>query len=320
MILRLVLFFSVLWFAGRAAAFEKCAEGCPPGTSGGMYTSPLQQACLMTVAIIGPKDDWIPLKDAMDPCSPGMDENRACGLSQEMVDSILAAGVKFNCSGDKYSNDVAMNGWLLGDSASANEVTTNAHAIYDFKGKHLREPLDECKVSSFADLSNQSLIDPSKISLGGPLSTRTIATDRARVGLKEPLAGSKPMPFDPLKSGKIVVGRTLYMVSINPKDFKSVMIQACPVKRTVGSDKGQPRVLAIACDNAAGNSAALLVAPIFSESDVSRAQELHPVGLYKGAIEKVGDYKDWSLESGAENSGMAISLDSNWSRMPYKPE
>lgn len=195
MIYRLILPF-ILFASLGSSAIEMCPEDCPSGLT---INSQFEvMACVMKVAIIGPKDDRIPIQDATLPCPPNADPNLACGMTQEQVDSILAAGMRFQCPG---SDGGILNAWLLDDGkGDAERIYTNAHGIMQAGADKFVSKYKSCSVSPMTDLNQEIAIDPKQISLGSLTPNKDgMRRDRARIGLKGPVEG-KPLKLNTSKA------------------------------------------------------------------------------------------------------------------------
>jgi hypothetical protein len=252
-------------------------------------------------AVIGPGDGWQPLRLGA----------RALGISDRMVERILAAGVGMTCPGTVYKNGGALNGWFLGGDTGS--FYTNAHGVIDL-GANRRadfiEPLDKCVVQSWRDLSKQGAAAPS-YALRLPANRHELAlasfdpwrdsptADRARLALAGTVAGAEALALPDLAHLPIAIGEELIMVSLAPPAMRQPEIQACHI-RGVDLAAGGPGRLLSDCDNGFGNSAAL-----YFVRDPGAPGMLVPIAMHEGCYEKLGAGKGWDRDS---NTAVAILL------------
>lgn len=266
---------------------------------------PVGMAAPSMAAIIGPKLDWIPIEDATKPCPANPDPHLACGLSQEQVDSIMAAGMRFECPG---ADGGTLNAWALDDgTGDVGRVYTNAHAIVDEATETVVRRLPECRVMPYMKThKTRAYIDVEQIYLGTttPASSKT-SLDRARIVINDTLAGLIPLSFDPRQAAKLRPDVKLYLISLLPSNMTIVSIQACYALRPPFYVKERsPAVMGTDCDAAPGTSAGLYVRPHFQSN--GQVSSIEPVAIARGGVEKLGDYKDWD---GKKNTSTAIVLD-----------
>lgn len=263
----------------------------------------LVAACpgLALAAIIGPTDDWQPLRSGA----------RALGISSAMVERLLAAGVQMTCPGTVHRNGGALNGWFLGSDASS--FYTNAHGIIDLgadRRADFIEPLDECHVRSYRDLVARGARAAS-YRLDVPADRRSLALasfapqhdspsrDRARLRLRQVVAGARALALPDFGRLRLSVGQEVVMVSVRPPAMREPQIQACRIQ-SISQGGGGPGQLFTDCDNGFGNSAGLYLV-----RDPADPSMLVPIALHEGCHEKLGDHKGWSLE---DNTALGILL------------
>jgi len=260
---------------------------------------------LANAAVIGPTDDWKPLRSGA----------RQLGISDDMVGRILAAGVELTCPGTVYSNGGMLNGWFLGTGSKS--FYTNAHGVVDIglsdRQANFIEPLDKCTVHSYRDL----------IDRGGRATAYTLAVpqnrrllematfspqsappnqDRARLRLAVAITGSRALPLPDLNRLGLAVGQQLFLVSVAPPAMRAPVIEACHIMAL--KLNGGPGQIYSDCDNAAGNSAGLYLV-----RDPSRPGMLVPIALHEGCYEKIGNYKPWDINN---NTAVGILLQRNF--------
>lgn len=259
-------------------------------------------------AIIGPTDDWKPLRQGA----------KALGISDAMVQRILAAGVEMSCPGTVHRNGGALNGWFLGGDATS--FYTNAHGVIDTgadRRSDFIEPLDKCAVHSYRDLVSRGAAaasyaievpqDRNRLALATFQPQGDVPTqDRARLRLARLIAGARALAVPDLGSVGLSVGQEVIMVSVLPPSMREPEIQACHIQSIRLS--GGPGQLYTDCDNGFGNSAAL-----YFVRDRSNPGMLVPIALHEGCYEKLGNYKGWSL---TDNTAMAILLRSSFFSFP----
>lgn len=302
------LIFVIFSAFSTAHAVQMCPDECP---SGPIRNSQFEAiGCVMKTSTIGPKNDFIPIEDAMKPCPPNPDPHLACGMNAEQIASILNAGMRFECP---VADGGKLNAWALDDgTGDSDRVYTNGHAIAGAESKKILSDFKPCGVRPFSNLSDDlHLINPSDTVLGSwvPLGDKS-AKDRARMGLKDKIAGLVPLKFDPAKAKAIGKNDKLYMISLEPPKMERVVIQACNALKPptlIGPDV--PAIIGTDCDNYPGNSAALYIHPKFNGS--REVVNFDPVAIHRGGVEKVGDNKNWDLKT---NTGVAIILDENFNK------
>jgi hypothetical protein len=261
---------------------------------------------LALAAIIGPTNDWRPLRSGA----------HDLGISDQMVKRILAAGVGLTCPGSVHSNGGMLNGWFLGSDAQS--FYTNAHGIIDIgRADHQAnfvEPLDKCSVKSFSDLAtNGSGATGVPLALPQNRMQLALATfnpqnaapnlDRARLRLMHPIAGTRALPLPDFNRIRLAVGQEVILVSLTPPSMRSAEIQACHIQSINLKTMG-PGQLFTDCDNGFGNSAGL-----YFVRDPANHAMLLPIALHAGCHEKIGDHKGWSLEN---NTALGIMLQANF--------
>lgn len=265
--------------------------------------------CLAVAAIIGPTDDWRPLRTGA----------RALGISDQMVQRILAAGVEMTCPGTVHQNGGALNGWFLGGDASS--FYTNAHGIIDIGSDHKSnfiEPLDKCNVRSYRDLlASGSKATPYAIDVPQNRNALALASfqpqgdlpsqDRARLRLLRSIAGAKALALPDFNRIQLSVGEEVIMVSVLPPSMRSPEIQACHIQSINLRSMG-PGQLFTDCDNSFGNSAGL-----YFVRDPANPSMLLPIALHEGCHEKLGNYKGWNLEN---NTALGIMLRGSFFSFP----
>ena len=252
-------------------------------------------------AIIGPTDDWMPLR-------PGAHQ---LGISDQMVNRILAAGVKLTCPGTVHGNGGVLNGWFLGSDASG--FYTNAHGVIDLgpdNKPNFIEPLDKCAVLSYRDLVAKG-INATAYALSVPTNRSELALatfqpqgdsplrDRARLRLLRSIAGAKALALPDFDRISLSVGEQVIMVSLRPPGMRDPEIQACTIQ-SLNLRGRSPGQLFTDCDNNFGNSAAL-----YFVRDPADPSMLLPIALHEGCHEKLGDHKGWNIE---DNTAMGIML------------
>ncbi|HVW94010.1 MAG TPA: hypothetical protein VHB74_15575 [Devosia sp.] len=259
-------------------------------------------------AIIGPTDDWRPLRQGA----------RALGISDAMVQRILSAGVEMSCPGTVYRNGGALNGWFLG--ADTTSFYTNAHGVIDTgsdRRSNFIEPLDKCTVHSYRDLVSRGAGAASyAIDVPQDRTRLALATfqpqgdapsrDRARLRLSRLIAGARALAVPNLGSVGLAVGQEVILVSVQPPSMREPEIEACHIRSIRLS--GGPGQLYSDCDNGFGNSAGL-----YFVRDPGNPGMLVPVALHEGCYERLGNYKDWSL---TDNTAMGILLRGSFFSFP----
>ncbi len=252
-------------------------------------------------AIIGPTDDWKPLR-------PGA---VALGISDDMVKRLLAAGVSVSCPGTVFGNDGVLNGWFLGTDASG--FYTNAHGVIDIgrdKKANLIEPLEDCRVRSYRDLmgrgTNAAAYPLSVPKHRDELALGTFAPqtdmpfqDRAHLLVIRAVLGARPLPLPDFAMVPLTVGQEVILVSLQPPAMLEPEIQACRI-RAIAARRELPGTLFSDCDNSFGNSAGLYL--VRDPTDRSR---LVPIALHVGCHQKLGDHKEWNFE---DNTAIGILL------------
>lgn len=252
---------------------------------------------LASAAIIGPTDDWKPLRQGA----------RELGISTKMVDRILAAGLEVLCPGTTYDNGGVLNGWFLGVDATS--FYTNAHGIIDVSrrsGKsNFIEPLDQCVVRSYLHLGSAAAFQP--IVVPGNRFDLQLATftpqqsapslDRARLRLLRSIAGAHALPLPDFSRIRLKVGQEVIMVSLRPPKMREAEIQSCRIQSL---DLGGVGQLFTDCDNGLGNSAGL-----YFVRDPNDATMLLPIALHEGCHEGLGDHKGWDID---HNTALGIML------------
>jgi hypothetical protein len=256
---------------------------------------------IAAAAVIGPRDGWQPLRSGA----------RALGISDRMVERILAAGVGMTCPGTVYKNGGALNGWFLGGDTGS--FYTNAHGVIDLgadRRADFIEPLDKCVVQSWRDLSRQGVRAPA-YALRLPANRHELAlasfdprrdsptADRARLALAGRIAGAEALDLPDLAHLPIAIGEVLIMVSLAPPAMRQPVIQACHI-RGVDLSGGGPGRLLSDCDNSFGNSAALYLV-----RDPASPGMLVPIALHEGCYEKLGAGKAWDRD---RNTAVGILL------------
>jgi hypothetical protein len=256
---------------------------------------------LALAAIIGPTDDWKPLRTGA----------RELGVSDEMVKRILAAGVELTCPGTVHDNGGMLNGWFLGGDAT--NFYTNAHGVIEMGDDHKSdfiEPLDKCAVHSFGDLAAKGVHAPAyPIAIPEDRTQLALASfrpagdppsqDRARLRLLRSIAGARALALPDFNRISLAVGEEVILVSMRPPAMQQPEIQSCRIQSISLKDMG-PGQLFTDCDNGFGNSAAL-----YFIRDPANPSNLLPIALHEGCHEKLGDHKGWNLE---DNTAMAIML------------
>jgi hypothetical protein len=252
---------------------------------------------LASAAIIGPTDDWMPLRQGA----------HALGISGRMVDRILAAGLEVLCPGTTYDNGGVLNGWFLGGDATS--FYTNAHGIIDISrssGKsNFIEPLDQCVARSYMRLGSAEAFQPIAIPQNRhelQLATFTPqdsapSMDRARLHLLHSIAGARALALPDFSRIHLSVGDEVIMVSLRPPKMHDTEIQACHIQAL---DLGGVGQLFTDCDNGLGNSAGL-----YFVRDPKDRTMLLPIALHEGCHERLGDHQPWDLE---RNTALGIML------------
>ena len=187
-----------------------CPKECPTGP---IYNSQFGvMGCVMKVAIIGPKDNRIPIADAALPCPPNPDPNLACGIPQDQIDSILAAGARFKCTGKEPG---MLNAWFLDDGATDPlKSYTNAHSVINSSTHSIRSGWKNCSMSRMSALGDKIQI-AEDIELGSFTPAKVgFRLDRARIGLRSK-PDVKPMKIDIAKVKSLKGGGKVYLVSLN---------------------------------------------------------------------------------------------------------
>jgi hypothetical protein len=252
-------------------------------------------------AIIGQGNTWKPLRSGA----------HALGISEEMVERILAAGVEMSCPGTVHRNGGVLNGWFLGGDETS--FYTNAHGVIDIgadQQANFIEPLDKCNVRSYGDLLKRGAKAASyALDLPTNRNDMSIASftpqrdspsqDRARLTLLRAIAGARPLALPDLTHLSFTDGEQVLMVSLLPPAMQEPVIQACHIKDIDLHDLG-PGQLFTDCDNSFGNSAAL-----YFVRDPTNPSMLLPIAMHEGCHEKLGDHKAWSEE---DNTALGIML------------
>ena len=250
-------------------------------------------------AIIGPTDDWKPLRVGA----------RDLGVSEDTIKRIVAAGVGISCPGTEHGNGGALNGWFLGADAAG--LYTNAHGVIDIgtdKKANLIEPLDDCRVRSYRDLmSSGAKATAYPLNLPNNRDELALGTfnpqtdvpykDRAHLMLMRAVLGAKALPLPDLTKLPLTVGEEIILVSLRPPAMREPEIQACHI-RAITQRRGMPGLVLTDCDNDFGNSAGL-----YMVRDPSSAGALVPVALHESCHQKLGDHKDWNAE---DNTAIGI--------------
>ncbi|MDR3473208.1 MAG: hypothetical protein P4M09_16225 [Devosia sp.] len=256
---------------------------------------------LAFAAIIGPADDWKPLRQGA----------RELGVSNEMVQRILAAGLEVFCPGTAHGNGGVLNGWFLGGDVTG--FYTNAHAVIEIGRRDHKadfiEPLDECGVRSFRDLATSGAA-ATFYPLEVPQDRRQIALatftpqsdppnrDRARLRLPHAIAGTRALALPDFDRVRLTVGEEVIMVSRSPVT-RAAEIQACHIQ-SISLDRMAPGQLFTDCDNNLGNSAGL-----YFIRDPGNPAMLLPIALHEGCQDRIGDHKGWDLH---RNTAVGILL------------
>ena len=255
-------------------------------------------------AIIGPTNDWRPLRQGA----------HALGVSDAMVERILAAGVEMTCPGTVYRNGGALNGWFLGGDSSS--FYTNAHGVIDVgadRRSNFIEPLDRCRVHSYRDLAARGASATSYgIEVPQDRTRLALATfrpqaaapsqDRARLRIAGAIAGARALAVPNVGGLGLRVGQELILVSVQPPGMHTPQIEACHIQ-AIRSDQ-----LFSDCDNGFGNSAGL-----YFVRDRADPSMLVPVALHEGCYERLGNYKGWNLTA---NTAMGIMLRGSFFSFP----
>jgi hypothetical protein len=250
---------------------------------------------LASAAIIGSSDGWKPLRQGA----------KALGISDRMVDRILAAGVGMTCPGTVHKNGGTLNGWFLGPDVTS--FYTNAHGVIDLgadRQADFIEPLDKCKVHSYRDLllrgdraASYALSLPADrhdMALASFQPQRDLPTsDRARLTLARTLPGAEALDMPDISHLPLAIGEQVIMVSLQPPAMREPVIQACQIKGIDISGGGPGRLLTD-CDNSFGNSAAL-----YFVRDPADPGMLVPIAMHEGCYDKVGNFKGWSRDNTA---------------------
>lgn len=257
---------------------------------------------LVFAAIIGPTDDWKPLRQGA----------RELGVSDAMVNRILAAGLELFCPGTRYDNGGVLNGWFLGGDVA--DFYTNAHGVIEIGRRDHKadfiEPLGECGVRSFKDLmadgpqatfyplavpENRRQIELASFAPQSDAPTR----DRAKLRLLRSIAGARALALPDFDRIDLSVGKEVIMVSRSPTT-RAPEIQSCHIQSINLEDRIGPGQLFTDCDNNLGNSAGL-----YFVRDPSNPSMLLPIALHEGAYDREGDYKGWDLR---RNTAVGIML------------
>jgi hypothetical protein len=252
-------------------------------------------------SVIGASDGWKPLRQGA----------RALGISDEMVQRILSAGVGMSCPGTVYKNGGALNGWFLGPGVMS--FYTNAHGVIDLgadRQADFIEPLDKCSVHLYRDLLLHGA-GALSYALKLPADRREMAlasfdperdgpaADRARLALAQTIAGAEALDRPDLDHLPLAIGEELIMVSLEPPTMRVPVIQSCHIKAIDISGGGPGRLLSD-CDNSFGNSAAL-----YFVRDPASPGMLLPIALHEGCYERLGNGKGWN---GQTNTAVGILL------------
>jgi hypothetical protein len=257
---------------------------------------------LALAAIIGPTDDWKPLRQGA----------RELGISTQMVNRILAAGLEVFCPGTVHGNGGVLNGWFLGGDVKG--FYTNAHAVIEIGRQTHRadfiEPLGECGVRSFHAIDAGGARAATFYPLDVPENRRLIelatftpqadppTRDRARLRLLGPVAGAQALPLPDFEHLKLAVGQEVIMVSRSPVT-RTPQIEACHI-RAMSLEGPGPGQLYTDCDNNLGNSAGL-----YFVRNPANPSTLLPIALHEGCRSRVGDHKGWDLQ---QNTAVGILL------------
>jgi len=254
-------------------------------------------------AIIGPTDDWKPLAQGA----------RALGISNKMVNRILAAGLEVMCPGSTHDNGGVLNGWFLGGDTSS--FYTNAHGVIDIgrtdHKANFIEPLDQCGVKSYRDLAaNGAKATPYPISVPENRRQMELASfepqsdspmrDRAKLRLLRSIAGAQALALPDFDNIRLAVGEEVILVSLKPPMMREPEIQSCHIQSINMSGRIGPGQLFTDCDNGFGNSAGL-----YFVRDPSDPTMLLPIALHEGSHERVGDHQPWDA---SKNTALGIML------------
>lgn len=264
-----------------------------------------------SAATIGQGHDWRPLRSGA----------QALGISEEMVERILSAGVEVSCPGTVHHNGGILNGWFLGSDGP--NFYTNAHGVIDIgddRQANFIEPLDKCNVRSYRDLLTRGARAVSyALDLPANRNDMAIATftpqrdspsqDRARLTLVRAITGAHALALADVDHLSFTQGEEVLMVSLQPPAMREPVIQACHIEDINLHDLG-PGQLFTDCDNSFGNSAAL-----YFVRDPSNPSMLLPIALHEGCHEKLGEHKAWSEE---DNTALGIMLRRSFFNFPHR--
>ncbi len=253
-----------------------------------------------SAAIIGPKDDWIDIRDAEKACPPNADPHLACGLSHDQIDAILKAGYRMNCGG-------YLNAWALKDPSDGSVyLYTNWHGF--MHDPDTWEPnWRTCTFSPYTDPSIELAYNPTSLRLGSKDGyKKAFWNDRARVELKgiEPEA---PLIISSDAVRNVRQNDRVLFVSINPATPSQVRAEFCIVMRPPSFKPTRPGILDTDCDNTFGNSGGLLLTP--NSFDKGAVSALDPVAIHQGNMQKVGDYQAWDFQN---NTSVNQTIDENF--------
>jgi hypothetical protein len=263
-----------------------------------------------SAATIGQGHDWRPLRSGA----------QALGISDEMVERILSAGVEVSCPGTVHKNGGILNGWFLGGDETS--FYTNAHGVIDIgadRQANFIEPLDKCDVRSYRDLlklggkaTSYALDLPANrndMAVGSFTPQRdSPSQDRARLTLVRAIVGAQALALPNIDHLSFTQGQEVLMVSLQPPAMRMPVIQACHIEDINLRESG-PGQLFTDCDNSFGNSAAL-----YFVRDPSNPSMLLPIALHEGCHEKIGEHQPWSEE---DNTALGIMLRRSFFSFPH---
>ncbi len=238
-----------------------------------------------SAATIGQGHDWRPLRSGA----------QALGISDEMVERILSAGVEVSCPGTVHQNGGILNGWFLGGDETS--FYTNAHGVIDIgadRQANFIEPLDKCDVRSYRDLlklggkaTSYALDLPANrndMAVGSFTPQRdSPSQDRARLTLVRAIVGAQALALPNIDHLSFTQGQEVLMVSLQPPAMRMPVIQACHIEdinlREVGARPAFHRLRQWLWQFGRA---------VFPVRDPSNPSMLLPIALHEGCHEKIG--------------------------------